>query len=91
MGLSRERIRQIEAQAKRKLRRIFAVQKYTSPIQRVAMPAGAMIPIRSMPSAKGPVVRSLTATPLISHDAGVRSAGIRGKARPRLSLVPKTF
>jgi len=89
MGLSRERIRQIEAQAKRKLRRIFAVQKYTSPLPRVAMPAGAMVPIRSSPSAGTPEARPITVTPLGARDVGLRGQ-TRGK-RPRLSLVPKTY
>lgn len=85
MGLSRERIRQIEAQAKRKLRRIFAVQKYTSPMSRVALPVSALVPIRSTPSVSAPPNRSLTVTPMSS-----RVSGTSGKIRPRLSLVPKS-
>ena len=91
MGLSRERIRQIEAQAKRKLRRIFAVQKYTSPLPRVAMPTGAMVPIRATPSVSTPHPRAISASPLISREEAVRSARTRGKVPPRLSLVPKAY
>src|SRR5262245_6425786 len=53
MGLSRERIRQIEAQAKRKLRRVFAVHKYLSSPTKGNVPGDSMVPLRSSSPAEG--------------------------------------
>lgn len=85
MGLSRERIRQIESQAKKKLRRIFAVHRYVSAPAKGPMPSQVMTPLRSMtppePMRRRPTAR-LTAGPLADPTLG-------GMPRPRLSLVPK--
>lgn len=92
MGLSRERIRQIEAQAKKKLRRIFALHRYLSSPPRGPMPSEAMVPL----STPRPV--ALSGGSSRSHGLRpARSAGAPGPgrnaagtmSRPRLSLVPK--
>ena len=79
MGLSRERIRQIEAQAKKKLRRIFALNKYVSSPPKGPMPSESMVPLRSTP----------TPQPLRGRMGGTGIPVMPVRQRPRLSLVPK--
>jgi len=96
MGLSRERIRQIEAQAKKKLRRIFAVHRYLAPPPHGTMPGAAMVPLRSA-SAAEPLRSRSSAPPQLSAQSRRPAFGVsaqkglapRGLGRPRLSLVPK--
>jgi len=81
MGLSRERIRQIEAQAKKKLRRIFALNKYVSSPPKGPMPSESMVPLRS----------ASTPQPIRGKVADTGSLPIMPPGhRPRLSLVPKS-
>ncbi|HKY31930.1 MAG TPA: RNA polymerase sigma factor RpoD/SigA [Candidatus Polarisedimenticolia bacterium] len=98
MGLSRERIRQIEAQAKKKLRRIFSLHKYASSPTRGALPVQAMIPLRGQGSAEP--TRGRTLRPSFPQPAGVAVARRQLKHGPvhgplgsigrvPLSLVPK--
>jgi len=96
MGLSRERIRQIEAQAKKKLRRIFALHRYLSSPPKGHVPSESMVPIRctSAPRPARPV--SLRNRPLGPSFSGTILAGGLGgdlklgaPMRHHLSLVPK--
>src|SRR5262245_33561722 len=57
MGLSRERIRQIEAQAKKKLRRIFAVHRYVSSPPKGPVPSESMVPLRTTPAPNLPLAQ----------------------------------
>lgn len=77
MGLSRERIRQIEAQAKKKLRRIFALNKYLSSPPRGPVPFESMVPLRTGRRAE------------TSNGSWKRRASAAGGARPALRLVSK--
>ena len=105
MGLSRERIRQIEAQAKKKLRRIFAVHRYVSSPPKGPVPSESMIPLRSAPSPNVPRGQEVGVERLArisfrpvrgGPEGGPPSAGrstelpSAGSLRPRLSLVPKS-
>jgi RNA polymerase primary sigma factor len=89
MGLSRERIRQIEAQAKKKLRRVVAVHKYMSSPLKGPKPSELMIPLRSA-SAPEPLRDRSAGVPGPMLSSGSRSgAGNGDGCRPRLTLVPK--
>ena len=90
MGLSRERIRQIEAQAKKKLRRIFALNKYLSSPPKGPVPSETMVPLRIRTSADSRNGRARRRSP--------SAAGRSGSAIPRvggassgtpLTLLPK--
>jgi hypothetical protein len=76
MGLSRERIRQIEAQAKKKLRRIFALNKYLSSPPRGPVPFESMVPLRTGRRAEG-------------NGTWRRRSSASNGARPSLRLVSK--
>jgi RNA polymerase primary sigma factor len=100
MGLSRERIRQIEAQAKKKLRRIFSMNRYNSSPPRGPVPSQVMVPLRSMSSPEPPHRRGASArhgaafpSPMTTGGApmGTRARGSSPSSggRGRLSLVPK--
>src|SRR5262245_55555901 len=98
-GLSRERIRQIEAQAKKKLRRIFGLNKYHSSPPKGPVPSQLMVPLRTQSAPEPPRPRGATtryaapafpppmATGGETHMRGrmPRTAGNRAP----LSLVPK--
>ncbi len=86
LGLSRERIRQIEAQAKRKLRRVFAIHKYLSSPTRGSAPADSMVPLRSTSPAEGSRRRTASRPAAAASPLGRLHSG--GDAR-RLSLVPR--
>ncbi|HEY3175911.1 MAG TPA: RNA polymerase sigma factor RpoD/SigA [Candidatus Polarisedimenticolia bacterium] len=97
MGLSRERIRQIEAQAKKKLRRIFAVQRYLAPPLHGAMPGAAMVPLRSTSSVdrlrarpSAPPVLMAPSRRTAIGEIAAKGLGPGSAARARLSLVPKS-
>ncbi len=87
MGLSRERIRQIEAQAKKKLRRIFALRRYLSSPPKGPMPAGSMIPLKAASGRPTLTRRSHPSSPRPSL-GGIRTDSALAP-RPRLSLVPR--
>jgi len=93
MGLSRERIRQIEAQAKKKLRRIFALNKYLSSPARGPAPSESMVPVRRVSASPRGRSRELPESPMVRPSGYApnrgRKAGAGGSSRPRLSLVPK--
>jgi RNA polymerase primary sigma factor len=86
MGLSRERIRQIEAQAKRKLRRVFAVHKYLSSPTKGTMPGDSMVALRSSTPTEGS--RRKGGTRPAPAAASLRNLSA-ARPVPRLSLVPR--
>jgi len=77
MGLSRERIRQIEAQAKKKLRRIFASNKYLASPPKGPIPSETMVPIR-------------ITTPADSRNGGSRRRASAGARRISASPIPRS-
>jgi len=94
MGLSRERIRQIEAQAKKKLRRIFNMNRYNSSPPKGPVPSQVMVPLRSASSPEPPRVRGATTRHgSVAFPSPMQTGGVpmmpRSGARGRLSLVPK--
>lgn len=90
MGLSRERIRQIEAQAKKKLRRIFALHRYLASPPKGPTPTEAMIPLRSVSSSDSS--RSWSRKRAASRSSSSAGRAVGGRSRTsdlRLRLVPK--
>src|SRR5262245_21731910 len=95
MGLSRERIRQIEAQAKKKLRRIFSMNKYLSSPPKGPVPSQVMVPLRSAsspepPRERGALRHGAPAFPPTMPSGGGVGARAHRSQRARLSLVPKS-
>ncbi len=91
MGLSRERIRQIEAQAKKKLRRIFGNRNYLSSPPKGVRPRHSVTPLH--PGAKSQSKRRSPTAGQPSRPAFMpnldRAGHLGGITLPRLSLVPK--
>ena len=86
MGLSRERIRQIEAQAKRKLRRVFSVHKYLSSPTKGSVPGDSMVPLRT--STPGENARRRGGQRPAGGEAPVRGLSHNGSGQ-RFRLVPR--
>ncbi len=99
MGLSRERIRQIEAQAKKKLRRVFAIHQLPRSPLKGPLPARWVETLRAAARPKvalcGRLSRSSgggagAAQPVVegSNGAGRGTSPLRGALRPLWSMTP---
>ncbi len=88
MGLSRERIRQIEAQAKKKLRRYFALHKCLSAPLRA--PSG-VVTIPQRPTLRPVPAPGLAGPASQVHGGAPAALSLQADSgeRPRLTLVPK--